>query len=107
MDATIKAVLLMMAGGLFGGLLTFFIAVLSQRKYHKEVTKEAMEVHIDMHHNKSITEEIDKALVPVYAKINEEKKEREKIEEDLKAIKGALTWLVIKQEGNPKELGLI
>jgi len=79
---------------IMGALLTFFITTLSQRNLFNKIAKDITNVHERIHHNIPIK----KAIIEHESKCQAHK--------EISSIKSALIFLVVKQGGNIKDLGL-
>lgn len=79
---------------LFGGLLSFFIATLTQRKVFKSIAKELTNYHERIYHKISVHDQIN------------EHQEKCLAVKDIGKLKTGLVWLVSQAGGNPSDIGL-
>lgn len=94
MNHTITMLLIGIISASFGVLITYFVTSLSQAKLVKTLTKEMVYIHEKIHHKK-----------PTDVLIDKHKKDC-KANNDFSLLQSAIIFLVTKQGGNLRELGL-
>lgn len=99
MAPLLQGIVIAIISMVFGSLLSFFISVLSQRKYFKEAVDGAIQSHIDINHQDSHYQHILK-------QIQDEKEAREKMELKVESIEKLMLFIVAKNGGELKDLGL-
>jgi hypothetical protein len=83
-------------------VITYLATSIIQRSEARGAMKEQMEKHLEIYHKDDIEEIIKKHLDSCGAV-----KHMEALQDEIVTIKMALTFLVVKQNGNPKEIGLV
>jgi hypothetical protein len=83
-------------------VITYLATSIIQRSEARAAMKEQIDKHLAVYHKDDIEQIIKKHLENCGAS-----KHMEALQEEIVTIKIALAFLVVKQNGNPKEIGLI
>lgn len=122
MISTIQAIVIGITCAIFGGLLSFFIAVISQRSYFLETMKEEIEetikTHVNIHHKDDPSAIVNGAITryekEVEYKLTQRDERLQKLEvkydqiitKQLHSLSMAVAWIITKLDGDPKEFNL-
>ena len=92
--ALVTQIVLIFVSVIFGGLFTFFITTLTQRKVFKSIAEELTIYHEKIYHKHSMEQ-----------LIKEHTKDCTAVR-DVSKLKTGMIWLVSQAGGNPRDLGL-
>lgn len=90
----INNIVVILISVLFGGLFSYFISTLTQRKVFKNIAKELTTYHEQIYHKESVKDLI------------KEHEEQCVAVKDIGKLKTGLIWLVSQAGGNPSDIGM-
>lgn len=102
MSGSLQIIVVAIISSTFTALLTFFVSVLSQRRYFKDAIDISFKTHVNIHHKKSY-EDLEKY---VNTKVREEREDIEKLTKKLENIDRTLMWLAYKSGAKPEDLNV-
>jgi len=102
MNTALQMVVVAIITASFTALLTFFLSILSQRRYFRDAIDISLKTHANIHHKKSY-EDLEKY---VNTKVREEREDIEKLTKKLENIDRTLVWLAYKSGAKPEDLNI-
>lgn len=105
MNAIVSQVIIVLVSVIFGGLFSYFITSLTQRKIFKSIAEELTQYHEKIYHRVPI-EDLLKEQQAEYSNSLKEHEERCIAPKDIEKLKMGVVWLVSQAGGNPHDLDL-
>lgn len=105
MNSIVSQVIVVFISVVFGGLFTFFVTSLTQRKVFKSIAEELNIYHEKVHHKIPVETQM-KDFQAVFEKRIVVHEEKCIAANDIGKLKTGVIWLVSQSGGNPADLGL-
>ena len=105
MDTIVSQVVIVLISVIFGGLFTYFIASLTQRKVFKSIAQELTTYHERIYHKRSVESQLKEQETKLLLSLKEHA-EKCVAAKEMEKLKVGVIWLVVQAGGSPKDIGI-